>query len=94
MIWREEEREQRIKDIEEFLSGNSYEIVPNAFPKTEMSDEITARAWEETKQELLDRIIKDENGNWIGLMYTHTMPDIEKSIIDVEINGQIDEYDN
>ena len=93
MIWSEEEREQRIKEIKEYLSGNHFVIMPNAFPKTEMSDEITAKAWEETKQDLLDRIIKDENGNWIGLMYTHTMPDIEKMIID-EINGQIDEYDN
>lgn len=89
MIWDINEREQKRKEIEEYLEGNTIQRACGIFDSDETTEKLWAETWEKTKQDLLDRIIKDEDGNWIGLFYAHTTPTLDALL--EEIN---DEYDN
>lgn len=76
MIWDIDEREQWIKSIKDFLA---LEKQPNGsahlFTKTELSDKIIKDNLEQEKKDLLSRIIKDKDGNWIGIINTNFTPD-------------------
>lgn len=75
MIWDEDEREQRIKEIKDILEDRVKCKSVNDLPKTENSDKIVKEQHEEFKKDLLDRIIKDKDGNWIGIINVHFTPD-------------------
>lgn len=75
MIWDEDEREQRIKEIKDILEDRVKTKSVSDLPKTENSDKIVKERHEEYKKELLDSIIKDKDGNWIGIINVHVTID-------------------
>lgn len=78
MIWDLDERESRIRVIKNFLEQKEDYGSAGLFPKSELSDGIIKNVLEQEKKDLLKRIIKDENGNWIGIINTHFTPDFTK----------------
>lgn len=76
MIWDIDEREECIKAIKDFLdSKEQKDGTAHLFKKTEYNDKIIKEKLEQEKKDLLDRIIKDKDGNWIGIINTNFMPD-------------------
>lgn len=76
MLWALDEREKRIKEIKEYLDFDPSQVKSvEGLPKTEESDKIVKEVWEENKKRLLDSIVTDEDGNWIGTIDVHFTPD-------------------
>lgn len=75
MIWDINEREKRIKVIKDFLEDKDKIYTVDDLPKTKDSDKIVKDFREKEKKDLLDRIIKDKDGNWIGIINTNFTPD-------------------
>lgn len=94
MIWDIEEREQKRKEIEEYLNGGGIQRSEGLLPTSEHTEKIWAEAWEEEKRDLLNRIIKDEDGNWIGLVYAHTTPSLEALLSEINDDEYTDEDNN